>query len=603
MVSLNSFQNSKLAVKFSYTNYDFQAWYLESICMSKNNVVSWPPLSSPSPRKKLRYRRDNKSVLFNRLCCQSATSFDQLRSVFHAKHEGCVSDVTVNVSALRDPNSCKGLGIVDFMKGKNFLITGATGFVAKVLVEKILRMQPDTGKLFLIIRADDPASALKRLRNQIMNAELFKGLREMYGNEYEKFMLEKLVPVPGDVTQPNLGIQEEIADLLVKEVDIIVSSAAVTTFDERYDFLMQTNTLGVYRLLEFGKRCQKIQLFMQLSTAYVNGQSEGRALEKPFRTGHNKNPRLDVEAEFQLADKVRRDLENEFSKFRNCNKGLVSWEKISQRLKDLGTQRAREYGWHDTYAFTKAMAEMLIVDGRKHLPVLIVRPSVIESTYSQPFPGWIEGNRMLDPLIANYGKGQVSYFLADADTVVDLIPADMVVNATLAAMAKHAGKPGVEIYHVASSIANPITLGNLAKLVFEHFKHNPYIDKKGEPIRLVKELTYLPAEEDFYRALDMDFKSPGIPRLATDQLKYMAKIYKPYAFYKARFDISNLEKLLQELSKEEQENFRFDVKNIEWNDYIGNVHIPGLRQHVMRGRGTGKLHVKNPYKDIKQLIV
>lgn len=69
----------------------------------------------------------------------------------------------------------------------------------------------------------------------------------------------------------------------------------------------------------------------------------------------------------------------------------------------------------------------------------------------------------------------------------------MVVNATLAAMVKHAGKPGVNIYHVASSIANPVSFRNIAKIVFEHFKYNPYIDKKGEPIKLVKEITCLSA--------------------------------------------------------------------------------------------------------------
>jgi len=55
--------------------------------------------------------------------------------------------------------------------------------------------------------------------------------------------------------------------------------------------------------------------------------------------------------------------------------------------------RARAYGWQDTYSFTKAMAEMLINSESDDLPVVIVRPSLIESSYSQPFPGWIEGNR------------------------------------------------------------------------------------------------------------------------------------------------------------------------------------------------------------------
>lgn len=55
--------------------------------------------------------------------------------------------------------------------------------------------------------------------------------------------------------------------------------------------------------------------------------------------------------------------------------------------------RARSYGWQDTYAFSKAMGEMIIGNGRGDLPVVIVRPTVIESTSSQPFPGWIEGHR------------------------------------------------------------------------------------------------------------------------------------------------------------------------------------------------------------------
>lgn len=51
------------------------------------------------------------------------------------------------------------------------------------------------------------------------------------------------------------------------------------------------------------------------------------------------------------------------------------------------------YGWQDTYAFTKAMGEMLIEHMRGDIPVVVVRPSVIESTFQDPFPGWMEGNR------------------------------------------------------------------------------------------------------------------------------------------------------------------------------------------------------------------
>jgi len=55
--------------------------------------------------------------------------------------------------------------------------------------------------------------------------------------------------------------------------------------------------------------------------------------------------------------------------------------------------RAKKFGWQDTYVFTKAMGEMLIDDMRGEVPVVIIRPSVIESTIKEPFPGWMEGNR------------------------------------------------------------------------------------------------------------------------------------------------------------------------------------------------------------------
>jgi fatty acyl-CoA reductase len=55
--------------------------------------------------------------------------------------------------------------------------------------------------------------------------------------------------------------------------------------------------------------------------------------------------------------------------------------------------RAKRFGWQDTYVFTKAMGEMMIDKLREDIPVVVIRPSVIESTLSEPFPGWMEGNR------------------------------------------------------------------------------------------------------------------------------------------------------------------------------------------------------------------
>eukprot|EP01018_Ginkgo_biloba_P021071 Gb_18690 [translate_table: standard] len=543
-------------------------------------------------------------------CCQNAHKVEQSESGgSHGKVGSPKSSIVMKSNFFA--TTFNNIGIVDFLEDKNFLVTGSTGFLAKVLIEKILRVQPRVGKLFLVIKAMDSEAALQRLKNEVMNSELFKCLRETYGNEYEKFLLRRLIPVVGDVTRDELGIEADVADELVSEVDIIVNSAATTTFDERYDVALNINTRGVSRLMEFARRCHRLRLFLQISTAYVNGERRGRVLEKPFQMGDSiakenaeSTPFLDIQAEFELANKTLNDISNLLNS-KSHKVADTEKQRVAQIMKDLGIERARRYGWQDTYVFTKAMGEMLIDNCRGDLPVVIVRPSVIESTYSDPFPGWIEGNRMIDPLIWSYGKGQLTGFLADPNAVIDVVPVDMVVNATLAAMAKHAGATsGLDVYHVASSVVNPLEFGHLFELFFEHFKSFPYVGADRKPFE-IEEMKLFGSMDDFcshLRSIAFDtalhvsnrlssrdkemlkrLKSISMRSLA--QAKYLANIYEPYTFYQARFDNTNTERLLRELSEEEKLAFGFDVKRIEWKDYIPNIHIPGLRQYVMKGRG------------------
>ncbi|CAN4096693.1 unnamed protein product [Withania somnifera] len=497
-----------------------------------------------------------------------------------------------------------GIGITKFLRGKAFLITGATGFLGKVLIEKILRTAPDVNKIFILIKAKNKEVAMQRLKNEILNADIFNCLKQVHGKSYQTFMSSKLVPVLGNVCEANLGIDEDTTNLMAKEVDIIVNSAANTTFDERYDIALDINTGGPSRLMNFAKQCHNLKLFLQVSTAYVNGQRQGRIMENPFCIGdsiatenllsgvnQNSFPSLNVEDEIKLALESKQGLED---------------NSVAQKMKEIGLRRANKYGWQDTYVFTKAMGEMMIDSMRGDIPVVIIRPSVIESTYKEPFPGWMEGSRMMDPIILYYGKGQLTGFLVDPSGVLDVVPADMVVNATLAAMAKHGteGKPGSSsVYQVASSSVNPLVFKDLARMLFDHFNHSPYIDSKGRKIHVPK-MSLLRSMEDLSSHLWRDAtnrsglthltdpngklsrKLENICRKSVEQAKYLANIYQPYTFYGGRFDNSNTQRLMECMSKEERWQFGFDVESIDWKDYISNVHIPGLRKHVMKGRGS-----------------
>ena len=41
---------------------------------------------------------------------------------------------------------------------------------------------------------------------------------------------------------------------------------------------------------------------------------------------------------------------------------------------------------------------------------------------------------------------------------------------------------------------------------------------------------------------------------------------------------------MQIMNEEEKKKFGFDMGSIDWKHYITNVHVPGLRRHVMKER-------------------
>ncbi|XVE96176.1 hypothetical protein REPUB_Repub02eG0199200 [Reevesia pubescens] len=233
------------------------------------------------------------------------------------------------------------------------------------------------------------------------HAKLFDCLQKAYGKSYESFMLSKLVPVVGNVCEHDLGLENDLAEVIMNDVNIIVNSAAATTFDERYDVSININTKGPYHLLGFAKKCDNLKLLLQVSTdSTVKEEFVSETPERCIIHGLN--------------------VENEMKLCLNFKQGLKDIT-VTAKMKELGMQRAKEFGWQNTYTFTKAMGEMIIDSMRGEIPVVILRPSIIESTYNDPFPGWIQGNRMMDPLILNYGKGHLTGFLLNPHIVVDVI--------------------------------------------------------------------------------------------------------------------------------------------------------------------------------------
>lgn len=59
--------------------------------------------------------------------------------------------------------------VSDFYSGKTVFITGGTGFMGKVLLEKLLRSCPGVAKIYLLIRPKKGQDARERLQ-QLLNS-------------------------------------------------------------------------------------------------------------------------------------------------------------------------------------------------------------------------------------------------------------------------------------------------------------------------------------------------------------------------------------------------------------------------------------------------
>uniref|UniRef100_A0A0D9XJ02 Fatty acyl-CoA reductase n=1 Tax=Leersia perrieri TaxID=77586 RepID=A0A0D9XJ02_9ORYZ len=484
-------------------------------------------------------------------------------------------------------------GAAERFRGKTVLITGATGFIAKLVVEKILRLQPEVKRLYLLVRAADQVSAKERVRSEMMELQIFQPLRDKYQTHFNFWFWDKVFPLAGDVSLTNLGIGDAgLAEDVRKETEIIVHMAATVNFAERYDTALEVNTMGVKHMIEIASKCTNLELVLLVSTAYVNIiMEEGIIMEKPLQQWRSFNGRFNLDLSGEMAFKEAKLKELVFS---NASK-----HTIRHTMKRIGAERAKKFGWANSYTFTKAMGEMLAYDQKSRLPIVIIRPTAVASTLKDPFPGWIEGAKAIDTWISNYGKGQLKFFPTDVTTVIDVVPADIVVNAMLCIISYHPQGTTDFIYQIGSSVANPLKIGKMGDLTYKYFSEKPFVSSKGEVVT-VKQPNFLAAMSSFYEIMDKHYKVPLQDMLrrglstAEDHHIYnhlkreydftvaVADVYWSFTISKMRYDDSKMQNLMAMMTERDRELIPCNTRVINWNKYFVETHIPGVMDYESR---------------------
>ncbi|VVC88108.1 unnamed protein product [Leptidea sinapis] len=96
------------------------------------------------------------------------------------------------------PDGNHNSSIIDFYAGKSVFITGGTGFLGKVLIEKLLYSCKDIKNIYMLIREKRGVPAQERIK-KMLDTVPFARLKE------RTQLLSKIVPIHGDLTSEYLG--------------------------------------------------------------------------------------------------------------------------------------------------------------------------------------------------------------------------------------------------------------------------------------------------------------------------------------------------------------------------------------------------------------
>eukprot|EP00058_Branchiostoma_floridae_P005510 XP_002590998.1 hypothetical protein BRAFLDRAFT_69451 [Branchiostoma floridae] len=446
--------------------------------------------------------------------------------------------------------------IVEYYRGKTVLVTGATGFMGKVLVEKLLRACPDVDTLYLMVRHKAGQTPAQRI-NSIVEGKLFDQLRLLQPD-----FQAKLRPITSDLLEPDLGLSQSDEELLVSKVNIVFHSAAMVKFQEHLKYSLQMNVLATQRLLGLCQKMTSLEAFIHVSTAYAY-------CNRQFIEEIVYPPRVHPQ------------------KLLDC----IEWmddDMVSTITPDL----VRDHP--NTYTFSKGIAENLLLEQRGHVPLAIVRPSIVTATWREPLPGWVDNFNGPTGIFLAIGKGILRTMHGDPEAKADIVPVDVPINLMIAAAwyISVKGSGETQIYNCTTGNMNPYYWGQIATKVIDYYTENPLEQPFRIPLQggnptvhrwwhdLWVPITHLiPAyiSDILLRAMG---KKPRMVRLY-DKLHKSLDSLDWFTCRGWDWSNTNVMKLQRQLSEEDRKMFYFDVSAIDWDQYM-EKYLLGAKRYILK---------------------
>ena len=477
------------------------------------------------------------------------------------------------------------------------MLTGGNGFLGKVLIGLLLDRYPEVGKLHILLRPRRNRTSEERFREEVLESP---ALRDLVARLGPAFLAEKVRVWEGDAARPFCGLEPGQIEGWQGRLDLILNCAGLVEFFPPVDESLRANVDSVEHLVELA-RWSGAKL-LHVSTCYVAGRADGLIEETepiegfyPLRRGPDDRS---FNAPAELA-RLREAVE------RLTAGGTRRDRDTLDQLTTLGRERAEQWGWVNTYTYSKSLGEQVLA-ASEGVSWTIVRPAIVESALRFPFPGWVEGGRTAAPLVLMALSGLRDWPVR-RDLSLEIVPVDLIGAGIWIAAAALLQGQAAPVYQLAGSDVNPYEMERLLPLLASEARRRAQSGAKPRgPLRLLSTAQYRERIRTLRRRADTAERNSttlarlleqwGLPgsgalreratagrRLAL-QASFREQVLEQYVPFTAEnrylFEAASIRRTVGELRPEDREKLPWDPERIDWPRYWRENQIEGVLKWV-----------------------
>ncbi|XP_055836424.1 putative fatty acyl-CoA reductase CG8306 [Episyrphus balteatus] len=423
-----------------------------------------------------------------------------------------------------------------WLDGKKILLTGATGYLGKVICEKLLRECLGISKLYILVRSQENANFDERIV-RFKNDAIFDRVKSI-----DRRLMDKVMPIEGDLSKFNLNLQDMDINLLRMEINVVMHCGSNSDVNLSLKDAIFTNVRGTRYLLQLAESIIGLESFVYVSHIFSNCYE--RIIEEKIFP-----PRYDAD-------------------------GLV---KIMELDKDIPMKSEILKDFSSYYLFSQHLAESLVA--RSSLQTAVVRIPTLTPSVDEPYPGWFNSSNLLENFMVSAANGSIQSVYGKPETPIDILPVDLAANGIITVTMKRRIIPetGCQVYNLTNGGTGEISWETLMNTNRKIAIENPLETTYWSPGATIYSSYYLYIATfiltQIIPAILYDaasFLCTGKVQYVKNQIELFHQLQSLERFFHTvwMFDTENADELFNTMTFKEKKKFKFQTQNFNLDEYM-----------------------------------